>query len=137
YLVEATGGLVPLEVEVIGREVRRGLLGQPFALADPESHVQSLGPPAGDIGLNLKDIRQRRVEGLLPFGRCSGDPHEFGAHFDPALAALAAIPAHLAYEQVLHAQLLADLLGRLRRALVLAGAVRGGDLEARERRELP
>src|SRR5262249_10261897 len=63
----AVPDLLALQEGVVGCEVLRGLLGEPLLLACPERGAQSLRHVRGDVCLNLEDVRQVRVEGLLPF----------------------------------------------------------------------
>src|SRR5262249_24205917 len=57
----------PFEEGVISREILRGLLRKPLLFARSERHVQRLGDARRDVRLDLEDVRQRGVEGLLPF----------------------------------------------------------------------
>ena len=104
--------LLALEEGVVGGEVLRGLLREPLLLPRPERDAQRLSHPRRDVRLHLEDVRQRRVERLLPLrGRRAGARHlhELGAHVDAARAP-ALFPAHGRGQEVADIQLLGDLL---------------------------
>ena len=64
-----SASLLALQEGVVGREVLRRLLGKPLLLARPERAAQRLRHLRRDVRLHLEDVRDRRVERLLPPAR--------------------------------------------------------------------
>ena len=124
-----------LEIGVVGREA----LGRPRREVLPgavgEGEVELPRHPPRDVGLHLEHVGERGVERLLPLGgrgRSRRHLYQLGDHPDPALPGRTLLPANLPDQQILHAQLLGDLLRRLGGVLVLSGAAARDDLEALE-----
>ena len=63
---QAVRRFLALQEGVVGGEVLRGLLRKPLLLAGRERAAQRLRHLRRDVRLDLEDIRDRRVEGLLP-----------------------------------------------------------------------
>ena len=125
------------EVRVVRRQVPRRTVLEHLLLPAADRHVERLRHPAGDVRLHLEHVGERRVERLLPPGVGRGHVDQLGAHLHPARrAGRALLPAHLAHQQVVHAQLAPDLPRRLGGAPILRRAVRADDPHARQRREL-
>ena len=121
---------------VVGCEVLRRLLRQLPLRAVAQRHIERLRHSTGNVGLDLEHVGERRIEGCLPL-RCPGrDLHQLRAHVNAARCAGALLPPHSARQEILHTELLPDLLGRLRCPLIPNGAAARCHLQAGKRRQL-
>ena len=132
------GGLA-FEIGIIGRQVRGRLGRELVAHAVAQRRVERTGHLRRDVGLHLEDVRERRVERLLPLGGRRGpglDPDELGTDPHPARPAGRLLPLHRGGEQVIGPELAGDLLRRLGRLAVFVRAGPRDDGEPRDLREL-
>src|SRR5690606_40927468 len=95
------------------------------------------GHPPRDIGLHPEDVGEGGLEGLLPVRGASGDRNQLRAHPNPARCVSASFyPPDGAGEEIVHAELPADLLGALGGSLVPRRAAARRHLQALEVVEL-
>ena len=121
--LDVLAGLAPrvafaAQVEVVGLQVFRGLVGQGLQFLRGKRHAQGLGDLAGHFVLYFENVLHLAVEALRPERKIGARVHELGADAQAGAGA-----AQGAGEDIRRAELLADL--RRSHRLVAEGQNRG------------
>ena len=127
--------LVAAEVEIVGAEVPGGRGAEGRVVRRLKREVQRARDLLRDPGLHLEDLLQALVVLPRPEMAVVGHPDELRG--DPHATDLPGrlLPPHAAFEDVVDAELPADLLERLLAAPVLVGAGAGDHAEVGQPRE--